>query len=105
MKFRQLQVQYQPEVISLLRRLPETSTDPDFIHNIPLFLPSSLPPETLSKCSRQLVSMEKELRISQCRDTLVQLCTKLSAKACLLKYKYVNVRHQALNMRSRNLLN
>jgi len=49
--------------------------------------------------------MEKELRIGQCRDSLVQLRTKLNAQARLLKYKYVNVRHQALNTRSRNLLN
>ena len=49
--------------------------------------------------------MEKELRIGQCRDSLVQLRTKLNAQARLLKYKYVNIRHQALNTRSRNLLN
>jgi hypothetical protein len=49
--------------------------------------------------------MEKELRIGQCRDSLVQLRTKLTAQARLLKYKYVHVRHQAPNTRSRNLLN
>jgi hypothetical protein len=105
MKFRQLQIQYQPEVASLLVQLPESSTDHDVIHDTPLYLPSSLSPETLSKCSKRLVSMEEELRIGQCRDCLVQLRTKLSAQARLLKYKYVNVRHQALNTRSRSLLN
>lgn len=105
MKFRQLQTQYQPEVASLLIQLPATSTDPDAIHTTPFYLPSSLPPETLSKSSVRLVSMEKQLRIGQCRDSLVQLRTKLNAQARLLKYKYVNVRHQALNTRSRNLLN
>ena len=104
MKFRQLQTQYQPEVVSSLGQFSATGMDPDTIHNTPLYLPSLLPLETLSKCSKQLVSMEKELRIGQCRDSLVQLHTKLSAQARLLKYKYVNVRHQALNTRSRNLL-
>ena len=49
--------------------------------------------------------MEKELRIGQCHDSLVQLRTKLNTQVRLLKYKYVNVHHQALNTRSRNLLN
>ena len=49
--------------------------------------------------------MEKELRIGQCRDSLTQLCTKLTAQARLLRYKYVHARHQAPNTRSRNLLN
>ena len=49
--------------------------------------------------------METELRIGQCRDSLVQLRTKLNAQAHLLKHKYVNVHHQVPNTRSRNLLN
>lgn len=104
-KFRQLQAHYQPEVVPLLAQLPPTDQDPDTIHETPLLLPSSLPSETLSKCSKRLVSMEKELRIGQCRDSLTQLRTKLTAQARLLRYKYVHVRHQAPNTRSRNLLN
>lgn len=103
-KFRQLLPQYQPEVISLLAQCP-IATDVDTVHNIPLYLPSSLPPEVLSKTSKRLVSMEIELRIGQCRDALVQLRTKLNAQARLLKYKYVHVRHQGPNTRSRDLLN
>ena len=49
--------------------------------------------------------MEKDLRVGQCRDSLAQLRTKLNAQARLIKYKYVNVRHQMPNTRSRNLLN
>ena len=49
--------------------------------------------------------METELRIGQCRDALIHLRTKLVAQARLLKYKYVHVRHQGPNTRSRNLLN
>ena len=105
MKFRQLQAQYQPEVTPLLSQLPPTSADPDVIHNAPLYLPSSLPPGVLNKCSGRLVLMEKALRIGQCRDSLAQLRVKLNAQARLLKHKYVNVRHQVPNTRSRNLLN
>jgi len=104
-KFRQVQVQYQPEVAPLLGQLPPTSMDPDNIHDAPIYLPSSLPPDVLRRCSTRLVLMETELRIGQCRDCLVQLRTKLNAQARLLKHKYVNVRHQASNTRSRNLLN
>ena len=49
--------------------------------------------------------MEMELQIGQCCDSLTQLHTKLHAQTCLLKHKYVNVRHQAPNTRSRDLLN
>ena len=104
-KFRQLQVQYQPEVVSLLAQLPETGTDAGGVQAAPLYLPSSLPTDVLDKCSKRLISMEAELRIGQCRDSLAQLRTKLTAQARLLKYKYVHVRHQASNTRSRNLLN
>lgn len=104
MKFRHLQAQYQPEVVPLLDQLSPTDTDPSVIHDTPLYLPSSLPPEILNKCSPRLVLMETELRIGQCRDSLSQLRTKLNAQARLLKHKYVNIRHQVQNTRSRNLL-
>ena len=104
MKFRQLQVQYQPEAIPLLSQLPASSADPDVIHDTPLYLPSSLPPEIMGKCSKRLVSMEAELWIGQCRDSLAQLRTKLNAQARLLKHKYINVRHQAPNTRAQTLL-
>lgn len=103
-KFRQLQAQYQPEVVPLLAQLLETGMNVD-VQAIPLYLPSSLPPDILGRCSKRLVSMEAELWIGQCHDSLVQLHTKLTAQARLLKYKYVHVRHQASNTRSRNLLN
>lgn len=84
-KFRQLQAHYQPEVTPLLAQLPlsdpTTSPDTDSIHNILLLLPSSLPPDIQSKCLKRLTSMEKELHIGQCRDSLSQLWTKLMAQA------------------------
>ena len=103
-KFRQLQAQFQPEATPLIIQLSTTDVGVDTVHNTPLYLPSSLPPEILGKCSKRLVSMETELRIGQCHDCLSQLRTKLCAKARLLKYKFVHVRHQAPNTRSRNLL-
>ena len=104
-KFCQLQVQYQREVIPLLAQLPETGEDVDAVQTTPLYLPSSLPLDVLDKSSKRLISMEAELWIGQCHDSLVQLRTKLTAQARLHKYKYVHVRHQAPNTRSRNLVN
>jgi hypothetical protein len=102
-KFRQLQAQYQPEVTPLVN-IPAPSPDPYAIHDAPLYLPSTLPPEALGVCSKRLVLMETELRMGQCRDSLIQLRTRLSAQARLLKYKYVHVRHQGPNTRSQGLV-
>ena len=49
--------------------------------------------------------MEKELRIGQCRDSLVQLRTKLTAQARLLKHKYLHVHNQNPNTRFRGIMN
>ena len=46
--------------------------------------------------------METELQVAQCHDSLTQLRTQLSAQARLSKYKFVHVRHQRPNTRSRN---
>ena len=99
-----MQAQFQPELMSLIPQYSVTDADVDAVQDTPLCLPSSLPPGILGKCSKRLVSMETELRIGQCRDSLTQLRTKLCAKARLLKHKFVHVRHQAPNTRSRNLL-
>ena len=104
-KFRQLQAHYQPEAVPLLAQLPPIGQDLDNLHETRLLLPSSLPSEALSKCSERLVSMEKDLRVGQCRDSLAQLRTKLTAQARLLKHKFIHVHHQVPNTRARNLLN
>lgn len=49
--------------------------------------------------------MEKELRMSQCYDALNSLRLHLHSRSRLLKDKYVNVRHQGPNTKSRELLN
>ena len=101
-KFHQLQTRYQPKTAFLLAQLSTTDGDADAIQDTPLYLPSSLPPEILSKCSKWLISMETELRVAQCCNALTQLRTQLSAQARLFKYKFVHVRHQKPNTCSRN---
>ena len=108
LKFRHLQRTFQPEV-TLLLTAPPTSpsivvSDDDDMQTTNLLLPSSLPPETLIRTSAKLVKMEKELRLGQCEDGLTQLRGHLHSQARLLKFKYVNVRHQVPNTRSRGLL-
>lgn len=98
-KFRSLQVVYQPELAAMA-----TSPD-DNVADIPLHLPSSLPPDARTNCAPKLILMEKELRLSQCQDALSSLRLHLHSRSRLLKDKYVNVRHQGPNTKSRELLN
>lgn len=96
-KLRQLQQVYQPEL-----NLSPLSPDDDVL-NAPLFLPSSLPHDIRSK-SPKLAKMEKDLRLGQCSDALDSLRINLHSKSGLLKDKYVNVRHQGPNTRSREFI-
>lgn len=48
--------------------------------------------------------MERDLQLGQCQDALSQLRNHLHSRARILKDKYVNVRHQGPNTRSRSLL-
>jgi hypothetical protein len=97
-KFRQYQQVYQPELG------PTSDPSDDDIVNVSLALPSSLSGDAQSKCSPELVSMEKELRLGQCHDTLSSLRLHLHSKSRLLKDKYINVRHQGPNTKSRALI-
>jgi hypothetical protein len=49
--------------------------------------------------------MEKDLRLGQCHDALSSLRLHLHSRSRLLKDKYLNVRHQGPNTKSRELLN
>ena len=49
--------------------------------------------------------MEKELRLGQCYDALLSLRNHLHSRSRLLKDKYINVRHQGPNTKSRGHLN
>ena len=59
----------------------------------------------MRKCLKRLLLMEKDLQVCQCCDSLVQICTKLTAQAHLLKYKFVHVCHQVPNTHSQGLIN
>jgi hypothetical protein len=97
-KFRRLQVVYQPELASI------AAPPDDDVANVSLCLPSSLSPELQAKCAPRLLLMEKELRLGQCQDALSSLRLNLHSRSRLLNDKYVNVRHQGPNTRSRKLL-
>ena len=97
-KFRSLQAIYQPELAAV------TAPSDDDVTNVSLRLPSSLPPNARTHCAPKLVSMEKELRLGQCRDALFSLRLYLHSRSRMLKDKYLNVRHQGPNTRSRESL-
>ena len=109
LKFQDLQRVFQPEATALLA-IPSTTSsvvildNDDDVQLTNLLLPSSLPQEVLAKTSPKLVHMEKELRLGQCQDALTQLRSHLHSRARIVKDKYVNIRHQAPNTRSRSLL-
>ena len=48
--------------------------------------------------------MERDLRLGQCQDALSKLRHHLHSRARVLVDKYINVRHQVPNTRSRSLL-
>ena len=76
----------------------------DDVKDVSLRLPSSLPSEVRAKCASRLVQMEKELCLGQCQDALSSLRLNLHSRSRVLKDKYVNIRHQGANTRSRGLL-
>ena len=80
------------------------SDDDDDVQSTTLLLPSSLPSEILVKTSPKLIEMEKELRLGQCQDALSMLRDHLHSQARVLKDKYINVRHQRPNTRSKGLI-
>lgn len=98
MTFRALQQEYQPQL-----GLDPPSPDDDIL-NVSLHLPSSLSVDARAACSPKLVSMEKDLRLAQCYDALSSLRLHLHSMSRLLKDKYINIRHQGPNTKSRELL-
>lgn len=99
-KLRQLQRVYQPELC-----LAPLSPNDDIL-NVPLFLPSALSRNTGTQSEpSKLAVMEKEIRLGQCSDALDSLRIHLHSKSRLLKDKYLNVRHQGPNTKSREFIN
>ena len=97
-KFRNLQAVYQPELATI------NAPPDDNVTEVSLCLPSSLSPEKRVNCAPRLLLMEKELRLGQCQDALSSLRLNLHSRSRMLKDKYLNVRHQSANTRSRGLL-
>nr|GAT42587.1 predicted protein [Mycena chlorophos] len=78
-------------------RLPE---------DVPLFLPTALTAEERAAGGgTDLLAIEVPMRRGQCRDALAAMRNQLHIKAQLLLYRLANVRHQAMNTRSRTLVN
>lgn len=73
--------------------------------SIPLYLPSSLPPDTRSQaCSPALVNTERQLREAEAFDALEGLRNRLRTKTFMTRYKTSNISGQRSNTRARVLL-
>ncbi|KAF7305850.1 CxC2 domain-containing protein [Mycena chlorophos] len=105
-KFRALQATYCPAALVRLQR-KEHALKPDVVpEDIPLVMPSALSiKECETGCSPGITDIEVALRQAQCREALVALRNQLHIKARLLLYKKNSSRHQAMNTRSRTLIN
>ncbi|KAJ7219352.1 hypothetical protein GGX14DRAFT_356364 [Mycena pura] len=103
-RFRGLQATYSPGALVHLAQLKVRSGT--LAENVPLLLPSSLPPARRDQggCVKGLVEAESALRDAQCRGTLVHLRRHLNVKARFLIYKKYHSRHQKMNTRSRTLI-
>ncbi|KAG1903738.1 uncharacterized protein F5891DRAFT_947152 [Suillus fuscotomentosus] len=96
-----VQLLYMPGV-SRLRSPDDVATEAK-VHNINLFLPSSLPHRVL--CDDRLLKHEWELREAQAYDTLNDLCTVLNLRYHLYKYKDTFIRGQRANTRANGIIN
>jgi hypothetical protein len=102
--FRAIQAAYMPEAICHVAAQPTTNESESLPENVPLFLPSQLPP-TIRASRPLVVKMEQELRYAQATDAIVELRQSLTVCAHLTKYKTDQVRGQHANTRARTLLN
>ncbi|KAF7306305.1 CxC2 domain-containing protein [Mycena indigotica] len=103
-RLRTLQSTYTPAALRALEalKLPQDT----FAERVPL-----LPPSAISRlergnggCRDGLIDIERALREAQCRSALTSLQLQLHVKARLLTYKRNNSRAQAMNTRSRTLV-
>jgi hypothetical protein len=103
-RLRNLQATYTP---SALVHLATLNLNPDVLpEDVPLLLPSSLPPSyrNTDGCNSATLELEQRLRHAQCKDSLVRLRGQLQIKQRLLIYKKRQSRHQGANTRSRGLI-
>ncbi|KAF7320572.1 CxC2 domain-containing protein [Mycena chlorophos] len=107
-KLRSLQSTYTPAALVRLQHQEKKDEIPSDVlpENIPLILPSALSPEQRrSGCTAGIAEVEIALRQAQCRVALPLLRNQLHVKSRLLLYKEISSRHQAMNTRSRTLIN
>ncbi|KAF7301156.1 CxC2 domain-containing protein [Mycena indigotica] len=103
-RLRTLQATYMP---AALRRLEALHLPQDTLaERVPLIPPFALTPVERDNggCREGLVVVERALRDAQCRSSLTSLQLQLHVKSRLLTYKKNNSRAQAMNTRSRSLV-
>ncbi|KAG1888854.1 hypothetical protein F4604DRAFT_1877293 [Suillus subluteus] len=91
---------YMPGVSRL--RSPDDIATEAKVHNINLFLPSSL--SHRAPCDDRLLEHEWELHQAQAYDTLNDLCTVLNLRYHLYKYKDTFIRGQRANTRANGII-
>ncbi|KAF7317461.1 CxC2 domain-containing protein [Mycena chlorophos] len=76
------------------------------VEDVALFLPTALTSaERDAGCAKGLLEIEISMRRGQCRDALSAMRNQLHIKSRLLLYMLAHSRHQAMNTRSRTLVN
>ncbi|KAF7310254.1 CxC2 domain-containing protein [Mycena indigotica] len=103
-RLRTLQATYTP---AALRKFESLNISQDTLaERVPLLPPSSLSSTECENggCRDGLLQIEQSFREAQCRSSLTALQLQLHVKARLLTYKKNNARAQAMNTRSRTLV-
>lgn len=100
---RTVQAVYMPVVPNLLEAYLRDHDGVD-AEVYPLYLPHSVSPEDLDRCSTGLADIEARLRDGQLRDSLDNLRFALHHKSRLLTSKALHTRHQGPNTRAHNKL-
>ncbi|KAF7322733.1 CxC2 domain-containing protein [Mycena chlorophos] len=103
-RWRELQATYMPSASLHFNELGiNDDTRPE---NLPLILPTALPPALRDGpgCKTGLLEIERRLRHAQCKSALIRLRAQLHNRWSLLLYKKRHSRHQGPNTRSRALI-
>ncbi|KAJ3748284.1 hypothetical protein EV360DRAFT_76226 [Lentinula raphanica] len=104
-RLRSLQALYMPAALTYLGNRQTDQDQVEHVENIPVVLPSTLPPsERVSGCRSGLLSIEEQLREAQLRASLNSLRNHLHMKFRLLTYRKTNVKAQGTITKSQALL-
>ncbi|KAL0563993.1 hypothetical protein V5O48_018062 [Marasmius crinis-equi] len=101
---------YMPGLLRALQEMdegfPDVTADDIDPECIPLWLPSTLPPDKrAAACLEGLVDMEDRLHEAQCADSLDSIRHTLKLKARMLQFKYTNVTGQRQGVKSHTTIN